>query len=263
MSDARAIPATAPVFATSYDGQSATEIAATLMLPRVMLFDTVSSTLDIAHTLGEEGADAGTLVLADEQTAGRGRMGRTWHSEPGRGIWLTLLERPVADESLSVLSVRIALALAPVLEPFVQAPPVRLKWPNDVHVDDRKLAGVLVEARWRGTRLDWIAVGVGINVRAPLGYEAACLAPGTDRLSVLRAVIPSLRRAVARTGPLTRDELAAYRARDLAVGRDCEMPARGRVAGIDASGALLIDTEHGRTAFHGGSLILTDASATR
>lgn len=233
-----------------------------LALPRVVLFAEVASTLDIAHEMGDEGAAAGTLILADAQTAGRGRMGRSWHSEPGRGIWLTLLERPVADERLSVLSLRIALALAPALDPFADDA-VRLKWPNDVYVGVRKLAGVLLEARWRGPRLDWLAVGVGINVRAPRGYDAASLGSGAERLPVLRSVVPGLRRAVATTGPLGVSELAHFAARDLARGRECESPARGRVAGIDAGGALLIDTATGRAAFHGGSLILADRGPTR
>jgi BirA family transcriptional regulator, biotin operon repressor / biotin---[acetyl-CoA-carboxylase] ligase len=233
-----------------------------LSLPGVVLYDEVPSTLDIVHSLGDEGAPAGMLVLADAQSAGRGRLGRSWHSEPGRGIWLTLLERPHGDETLSVLSLRIALALAPALDPFVAAP-VRLKWPNDVYVGARKLAGVLLEARWRGARLDWLAVGVGINVQPPRGYEAASLAEGTERVAVLRAVVPGLRHAVATTGPLTPQELSAFGARDLAIGETCELPAPGRVAGIDAHGALLVDTAEGRSAFHGGSLVLATPSATR
>lgn len=228
-----------------------------LALPRVVLYDVVPSTLDIAHQLGDEGAQAGTLVLADAQSAGRGRMGRTWHSEPGRGIWLTLVERPVGDETLSVISLRVALALGPALDPF-SGTPIRLKWPNDVYAGERKLAGVLLEARWRGARLDWLAAGVGINVQAPLGYDAASLAPGTDRVAVLRSVIPGLRRALAATGPLSAAEVSSFAARDLAAGQECELPARGRVAGIDSNGSLLIDTSTGRAAFRGGSLVLAN-----
>ena len=69
----------------SYDGRSGDELAAILALPRVMVFDNVTSTLDVAHELGEAGAPAGTLVLADAQTAGRGRMRRSWRSDPGAG----------------------------------------------------------------------------------------------------------------------------------------------------------------------------------
>ena len=262
MSASRAVPSntTRVTPAARYDDHSASEIAATLGLPSAIVFEQLTSTLDIAHELGAQGVEAGALVLADAQTAGRGRMGRAWESQPGRGIWLTLLERPQREDALSVLSLRIALALASAVEPFAMAP-VLLKWPNDVYVGGRKLAGVLLEARWRGNRLDWLAVGVGINVSAPVGLDAASLAPGTDRLAVLRSVVPALRRAVATPGALGADEISRFAVRDLAAGRRCVMPAEGRVAGIDADGALLVDTDRGRAAFHGGSLILADASA--
>jgi BirA family biotin operon repressor/biotin-[acetyl-CoA-carboxylase] ligase len=241
-----------------YDGRTAEELATLFQLPRVVLFAQVGSTLDIAHQLGAEGADAGTLVLADEQTAGRGRLGRSWQSDRGAGIWLTLLERPT-DDTLGVLALRVALALAPALDPYADAP-LRLKWPNDVFVGDRKLAGVLVEARWRGPCLDWLAVGVGINVRAPEGVGAASLTADVDRVAALRAVLPGLRSAVSLRGPLTENELARFRERDLALGRRSTAPGRGIVAGVRADGALLVDGDAGRQAHHAGSLVLTPIS---
>jgi BirA family biotin operon repressor/biotin-[acetyl-CoA-carboxylase] ligase len=238
-----------------YDGRTARDLAALLELPQVVLFAETPSTLDVAHELGEEGAASGTLVLADAQSAGRGRLGRSWASEPGAGIWLTLLERPESDSALGVLALRLALALAPALDAFADAP-LRLKWPNDVFVGDRKLAGVLVEARWHGHRLDWLAVGVGINVRAPEAIGGAGLAVGSDRVRVLAAVIPGLRAAAARTGELTDHELRAFAARDRALGQRCTSPMPGIVAGIRADGALLIDGADGRAAVHAGSLVL-------
>jgi BirA family biotin operon repressor/biotin-[acetyl-CoA-carboxylase] ligase len=243
--------------APTYGGYTADEIARLLALPGVMLYDEVSSTLDVAHELGQQDVVAGTLVLADAQTAGRGRLGRTWHSEPGRGIWLTLLERPTVGEMLSVLSLRVALALAPALDAFADGP-VELKWPNDLYCGGRKLAGILLEARWRGSRLDWLAAGVGINVQAPRGYDAASLTPASRRIDVLRAVVPELRRALGTSGPLTPEELRSFAERDLAVGRACESPTHGRVVGIDAAGALLVETGSGLVAFHGGSLVLAE-----
>jgi len=244
----------------TYDGRDAGELAALLELPRVVLFDEIGSTLDVAHTLGERGEPAGTLVLADAQTAGRGRQGRSWLSDRGAGIWLTVLERPASGESLGVLALRLALAVAPALEPFADAP-TQLKWPNDVYVRGRKLAGVLVEARWRGARLDWVAIGVGINVRPPADFDGAGLAPTARRVDVLAAVVPALRAAAGATGLLTGDELARYARRDLAVGRACAEPANGVVAGIRADGALLIDTPAGPVACHAGSLVLAPANS--
>lgn len=242
----------------TYDDRDPSALAALLELPRVLVFDEVGSTLDVTHALGERGEPAGTLVLADAQTAGRGRMGRSWRSDRGAGIWLTLLERPASAESLGVLALRLALAVAPALEPFAGAA-TRLKWPNDVYVGERKLAGVLVEARWHGPRLDWVAIGVGINVRPPANFDGAGLAPDAQRVDALAAVVPALRAAARATGPLTDDELARYAHRDLAPGRACTEPAIGVVAGIRGDGALLVDTATGRIACHAGSLVLAPA----
>jgi BirA family transcriptional regulator, biotin operon repressor / biotin---[acetyl-CoA-carboxylase] ligase len=244
----------------TYDGRDASTLAEFLELPRVLVFDQVGSTLDVAHTLGERGEPAGTLVLADAQTAGRGRMGRSWRSDPGAGIWLTLLERPASAESLGVLALRLALAVAPALEPFAGAA-TRLKWPNDVYVGDRKLAGVLVEARWRGPRLDWVAIGVGINVRPPASFDGAGLAASAQRVDVLAAVVPRLRAAARAAGPLTDEELTCYASRDMALGRACTEPASGIVAGIRADGALLVDSTAGRVACHAGSLVLAPVNS--
>ena len=253
------MPSSSPDIAT-YDGRDADTLAALLDLPRVLVFDEVASTLDVTHALGERGEREGTLVLADAQTAGRGRIGRSWRSDPGAGIWLTLLERPASAESLGVLALRLALAVAPALDPFA-GEATRLKWPNDVYVGERKLAGVLVEARWRGARLDWVAIGVGINVHPPTGFDGAGLAPTAQRVDVLAAVIPALRAAARTTGPLTDDELARFARRDLALGRQCAEPASGIVAGVRADGALLVDTAAGRVACHAGSLVLAPANS--
>jgi BirA family biotin operon repressor/biotin-[acetyl-CoA-carboxylase] ligase len=217
-----------------------------LALPRVEYFDAIGSTLDAAHELAEQGAPAGTLVLAGAQTAGRGRMGRTWRSEPGAGLWLTLIERPADASGLDVLSLRIGLALAPALDPFAPSR-VMLKWPNDLYVDERKLAGILVEARWRDGAPEWLAIGVGINLRAPAA-EPRAIALREDasrddaaRDAVLAAVVPAIRAASAMTGALSPEECAAFAARDRAAGRACAEPVRGIVRGIDANGGLVID----------------------
>lgn len=243
--------------AGSYDDVETATLAARLGVPRVVAFDRVGSTLDVAHALGAEGAPAGTLVLADEQTAGRGRFGRVWQSPPGSGIWLTLVERPQQTDALDVLSLRLGLRAAEVLDRFA-GERVRLKWPNDLYLAAGKLAGILVEARWRDARLDWLAIGFGLNVRAPREVPAAGLLAGTDRVSVLAALVPALREAAATAGILSERELAAYAARDLASGRRVVAPVAGRAVGIDSSGALLVDTGSGRDRVRAGSLTFAE-----
>jgi BirA family transcriptional regulator, biotin operon repressor / biotin---[acetyl-CoA-carboxylase] ligase len=242
----------------AYDGLDAETLATRCDVPVALLFERVGSTLDQAHVRAAAGAPAGTLVLADEQTAGRGRQGRSWVSEPGHGIWMTLVERPADAAAVQVLSLRLGLQAAGVLDAFASAP-VALKWPNDLYVGEGKLAGILVEARWREGRLDWIAVGFGINVQAPRGLPGvAALRPGTSRVDVLAQLVPALRGAVARGGTLTADERAAYAARDRTRQRRCRAPVPGIVEGIDESGALLVQTPAGLQTVRAGSLVLEE-----
>ena len=245
--------------ATLYDGATGSDLAALLELPRVELRSTVPSTQDIGHLLAAAGAPAGTLVLADEQLAGRGRHGRAWISEAGAGIWLTLIERPADSMAIDVLSLRIGLAIARALDAFATTDAIRLKWPNDVYTTGGKVAGILCEARWRDGAAEWVAVGVGINVRAPQEAPgAAGLAPGTQRLDVLRNVVPRLRGAAGLRGHLTAAELAEFASRDLAVGRRCLEPVAGKVVGVDAGGELLIDTGSRTVGVRAGSLVLEE-----
>ena len=210
--------------------------------------------MDEAHALAADGAAAGTVVIANEQVAGRGRSGKRWSSPP-RGVWMTLVERPSDGSALDVLSLRIGLAAARALDAFA-AEPVRLKWPNDLFVDHAKLAGVLVEARWRGERLDWVAIGLGINMEPPADHAAASLEAATSRVEVIAAVIPELRAAAALTGSLTAGEMEEYAARDIARGRLCVEPLRGRVAGIAATGELLVEIADSVARVRSGSLVL-------
>ena len=154
-----------PHAAKSYDDLPARVLAERLGVPDLLLFDQVGSTLDVAHRIAPDARD-GTLVLADEQTAGRGRHGRRWASSPGAGIWLTLVERPTDARALDVLALRCGLYAAEALDDLAGAS-IGVKWPNDLFVGDRKLAGILIETRWRGSAPDWVAIGVGLNVAAP------------------------------------------------------------------------------------------------
>ena len=229
-----------------------------LDLPRVELLETTTSTLDVAHRLASQGAPSGTLVIANEQTAGRGREGKSWQSNPGAGLWLTLIERPKDPSGLAVLSLRVGLVAAEALDRFASEP-IRLKWPNDLYVDRGKLAGILVEARWRESAVEWVAIGLGVNVRAPENVESAAgLEPGTDRLDVLGELIPGIRAAAQARGPLRPAELEEFNARDLARGKSCVQPAIGRVAGISAAGELLVALADAVTPFRSGSLVLEE-----
>lgn len=241
----------------SYDGVGAAELAERLGVPLLVAHHTTESTNDEAHRLAELGAPHGSLVISDRQTAGRGRQGKVWHSAAGQGIWLTMLARELDAVTVGVLAARLGLAAATALDAF-SATPVRLKWPNDLYVEGGKLAGVLVEARWQGGRTSWVAVGVGLNVRAPEPeVGGAALREGVDRLRVLHALAPALLGALGATGPLADRELAAFAERDLAAGQRCSSPLPGLVLGIAPDGGLRVRTPEGdeRTAY-AGSLVL-------
>jgi BirA family biotin operon repressor/biotin-[acetyl-CoA-carboxylase] ligase len=125
----------------------------------VRRFDVVDSTNRYLLERAAEGAGEGLVAVADEQTAGRGRLGRTWVAAPGSALLVSVLLRPqLPPDRVHLLTLAAALAVIDVL-PGVDA---RLKWPNDVVVDDRKLAGILAEADGAGA----IVVGMGVNVRS-------------------------------------------------------------------------------------------------
>lgn len=230
---------------TLWEGQTGESLARRCGVARVEVMEATGSTLDVAHGLAEHGAPAGTVVVADAQRAGRGRQGRPWRSEPGQGVWCTVIERPADAAVLRVLSVRVGLNVAEGLDPYA-GETVRVKWPNDLVLSTGKVGGILTETRWSGGAPSWVAIGVGVNVVRPLDVEgAAGLLPRTSRADVLEIIVRSARAAASDTPELSADELRRWRARDALVGRRVTSPTHGVVAGISADGALLIDAPPG------------------
>jgi BirA family biotin operon repressor/biotin-[acetyl-CoA-carboxylase] ligase len=239
----------------TWDGHTAAALAHRCAVPRVELFAETDSTLDVAHRLAEDGAPAGTVILADFQRAGRGRFGRTWSSHAGRGVWCTVIERPRDASALDVLSIRVGLRAAEALDAFA-GERVGVKWPNDLVLGAGKLGGILAEARWSGPSLGWVAVGVGINVIAPPDVDtAAGLRDGVQRSDVLAGILRAVRAVCAATGSLTPDEMRRYAARDILVGRRIVAPGLGTVSGIDSSGALLVETPRGSEPHRSGTIV--------
>jgi BirA family biotin operon repressor/biotin-[acetyl-CoA-carboxylase] ligase len=123
-------------------------------------FRRVGSTNTVARELAGEGAPHGTVVTAAEQTAGRGRQGRAWTAPPDSALLYSAVLRPI-EERHSVLPLAVAVAVcetAEVLRPGIEC---QVKWPNDIHLEGRKLAGILIEARPQD---GWAVVGVGLNL---------------------------------------------------------------------------------------------------
>jgi BirA family transcriptional regulator, biotin operon repressor / biotin---[acetyl-CoA-carboxylase] ligase len=211
------------------------------------LFSELDSTLNAIHEIGAQGAPAGSVVIAERQTAGRGRDGRTWHSPIG-GAWLGVLLRPARTE-LGVMAVRVGLAVADAVDALLGRAEARLKWPNDVLLGDRKVGGILCEGRWHGDAVQWLAVGVGVNVcntiPADVARRAVALSewlPAVRRLDLFDRLVPALATGLGSGEPaLSQRECAAFAARDWLQGRQLRAPAAGRARGLRPDGALLVD----------------------
>ncbi|HEU5040404.1 MAG TPA: biotin--[acetyl-CoA-carboxylase] ligase [Gemmatimonadales bacterium] len=213
--------------------------------PAIHRFDAVPSTMDRLHDLAESGAPAGTVVVAAEQTAGRGSRGRRWQSPPG-GLWMSILLRPARDGT-ELLSLRAGLAIAEALERSDSGLGIGIKWPNDLMWRDRKIGGLLCEARWTGSAPAWTAVGVGLNLRNPvpqaLRDTAAALGEHLPALTpemALDLVLPGLRSLAGGAPRLDDRERHALARRDWLRGRRLLEPVAGVAAGIGDDGALLV-----------------------
>jgi BirA family biotin operon repressor/biotin-[acetyl-CoA-carboxylase] ligase len=228
----------------------------------------IGSTMDHLHELAAGGAPAGTAVVAEAQTGGRGSRGRVWESPPG-GLWLSVLYRPATAAGAERLSLRLGLAVAEALEGVAPGLRVALKWPNDLILADRKVGGILCEARWQGESLGWIVAGLGLNVTNPVpehlrGTAVALASAAADATveTLLPAILESLRRPPVERERLDADERRRLAERDWLRGRVIRAPLAGRVEGIAEDGALLVRSDHGITPVRAGHVELAEAAFT-
>ena len=236
---------------TVWEGEEVAALRRAWEVPALEIRARTGSTNDGARALAEAGAAAGTVVLADAQSAGRGRRGRTWTDAPGRSVLLSMVWRP-AGPAPGAAPLRAGLAVAEALAELGVAD-VSVKWPNDVLARGRKLAGVLCEGAVGGAA-PYLVVGVGINVlqgadelprelAATATSVALAAGAGVSRRAVATAVVRGLLAAAPRaTDPLSAAELAALGARDALAGRPVavdDVPA-GVAEGVAADGALRV-----------------------
>ena len=212
------------------------------------------STMDAAASLAHDGAAHGVVVVAEEQTAGRGRRGAQWVSPPGAGLYLSFVARPRSSSaSLITLAAGVGVRDGILAATGLAAD---LKWPNDLIVGKRKLAGILAEGLAIGTLDQAVIIGVGINVKAaayPTAVEARAtslegeLGRIVDGQTVLDSVLKCLWDRLALLDQNPSDILQAWRAASpSAIGTRVEWDGRhGTTAGIDESGALLVKTTAG------------------
>jgi BirA family transcriptional regulator, biotin operon repressor / biotin---[acetyl-CoA-carboxylase] ligase len=217
--------------------------------PRVH-YRVIGSTNARARELAAAGAPHGTLVTAGEQSAGRGRQGRTWTAPPGRALLCSIVIR----DPPRLLPLVAGVAVAEVV-----GQPARLKWPNDVLVDGRKVAGILVEGR---PQEGWAVVGIGLNVAlrasdfpVELRERAGTLGLSADAIEpMLDALLGRLEHWIAAPAESV---LRAVRERDALRGREVRWAGGGGVAaGVNGDGRLLVETEAGTVALDAGEVHL-------
>ncbi|NBD22550.1 biotin--[acetyl-CoA-carboxylase] ligase [Paenibacillus glycinis] len=168
------------------------------MIGGLRLFDEVDSTQNIAQRLAEDGAPEGTLVIAEQQTNGRGRMGRKWVSPSGKGIWMSFILRPgMPIHFAPQLTLLTAVALCRALRAAAAPLDIGIKWPNDLLIGGKKISGILLESTAEEERLRYVIAGIGISVNLT----------EDDYPPELREIATSLRIQLGR--PLDRAEIIA------------------------------------------------------
>ncbi|MEI9953302.1 MAG: biotin--[acetyl-CoA-carboxylase] ligase [Pseudomonadota bacterium] len=226
-------------------------------LGRPLMYQPVTgSTNDNALLAARSGAPHGSLFVADQQTAGRGRRGNTWLAAPGESLLFSVLLRPQLElAQTSALTLAIGLALRDAIAPLLTQA-AHIKWPNDLYVNEKKLAGILVESQLQGEQLQAVVVGVGLNVAsrdfpAPIATQATSLAllgaTDIEREPLLQELLNAIALrldAYQRTGVAgILDELNAA---DALRGKRVRVDAQEGVGrGLDEQGRLLLEDHAG------------------
>jgi len=231
------------------------------LIREIVVFEETDSTNELAMRRGRQGAAGGLVVFAEHQTAGRGRFGRHWASASHRGLWFSILLRPALPMALwPRLTTWAAVALADAVEEAVGLP-TAIKWPNDLHVAGKKVAGILAESGTDQVGEPFAVVGVGVNVNheaadfpTELSAKATSLRLATgrllDRAALATAILQSLD---SRSGQLSDDFaalIAATKRRSFLLGRWIQVQSgitrlEGRALELDADGHLVLQTADG------------------
>ena len=235
-----------------WEGDTTAAWAARWGVPRLEVHERIGSTNDRARELAEAGADIFTTVIAEEQSAGRGRDGRRWESPARSGLWMSVVAPNRGVSSRLLVPLWAGLAVCRAVERVATGVRAGIKWPNDVQVEGRKVSGILCEAG-----AEAVVIGIGLNVRqgalspelCPVAVALEEVTDGrVDRAALAGHVLLELKELVARR-TLTTDvalgrELAA---RDVLFGRrvTAGVEGAGVARGIDRDGALLLEIEPG------------------
>jgi BirA family biotin operon repressor/biotin-[acetyl-CoA-carboxylase] ligase len=225
-------------------------------------FDSIGSTNDEALAWAADGAPDFSLVVADEQTNGRGRLNRKWFTPASSGLAASLILRPSADmrPHLSRLVGLTAFAIMDACKGFDLDS--RIKWPNDILADRKKIAGILIESVWSGEDIDSLVIGMGVNVhKASVPPAESLLFPATSfeesvgktparekiLLNILSAFIQRREHIGTDEFIKTWEENLAFRGEQVLIHMGWESPLEGELIGLESDGSLRLRDEHGKS----------------
>ena len=248
---------------------------------RIQIYDQVSSTNDLALQCGIDGAQEGTLILAENQTQGRGRHGRRWHAPPGSSILASIILRHrLRADQVGLPNLIGAVAIATAINELTDLP-TQIKWPNDVLIQGKKVSGVLTELEYDRHRQPFFVMGFGVNVnttRADLPEELRASATSvqiesnteTSRVVLLQAILHRLEENYLRLKHNDIEPIIAtanslsYRFGDWIQIKTSDGAFRGQVEMIDQDGGLLLKDMNGnRQKFLVGEVLQTERATLK
>ena len=235
----------------------------------IRYFDSIPTTQTIAHQWAKEGATEGSMVIAEEQTAGKGRLGNQWLSPANEGIWMSLILRPpIMIKEASQMMILSSLAVNRAIWAYTQLP-IQIKWPNDLLINGKKVCGILTELKGKQDQVDYVVVGVGINVNLasslnqverPITSLAAECGKSIDRAVLLATILnvweqwydlyrkkgfQPIKQNWEQDTPIVGKKITA---------RTPEGNVAGVVRGINQWGALVLQTKQGLKAIYSADI---------
>jgi BirA family biotin operon repressor/biotin-[acetyl-CoA-carboxylase] ligase len=234
-------------------------------------FETIDSTNNCARALAGCWAEEGTIVLAEEQTAGRGRQGRSWYTNPQENLTFSVILRPkLPPDAINLLPLFAAVAIADAIESETGLA-VQCKWPNDIILNGRKAAGILLEGSVKGDAVEFVVLGIGINVNqtifpVDIAHRATSLRLETgknlDRVKLLHKVLNALEsryRAVLKSG--FNAILPDWTTRSAMLEKEITVSENGTefsgvVKGLAPDGALIIASDGAERALYAGDVTI-------
>jgi len=237
---------------------------------KIIHLPSCSSTNDVLRELAEQGEEEGVVVLAEEQTAGRGTKGRSWFSPRGKGLYLSVLLRPARESALLPLMAGVAVAEAMAEEYSLK---IRVRWPNDLILKTKKLGGILCESSFAGSQLSYVVIGIGLNLNQeeedfppPLRPTAISLRMVLQRDCHPEFVAGKIFTSLSRWYNIfqargdeqilkTVEILNQFQPGEEITFLIEEGPVKGRFLGLDSYGRLVVATDSGTRIFTSGEVL--------